>query len=257
MEFIKRLISPTLFYKEFQHFRLIKSLRQWTAHDQEMLEFYSQFVRHGTLCFDIGANIGNRTKIFLKLGANVVAVEPQDECISILRSVFGNNRNLSIVSGAVGSSEGEAEIIKCNSNTISSLSPEWIEAVTKSGRFSGYKWTEKKIVPMTTLNKLIAKYGKPIFIKIDVEGFEFQVIRGLSQPIRTISFEFTPEYIESAYKCINLLSVLGEVRLNYSIGEEMKLILEDWITAEDMKKILSNFSDNKKIFGDIYVKSYS
>ena len=56
----------------------------WTTHDQKMLEFYSKFISHDALCFDAGANTGKRVKIFLKLRANVIAIEPQNDCVNIL-----------------------------------------------------------------------------------------------------------------------------------------------------------------------------
>ena len=119
MQFIKKVIKHTFLYGYIQRFRARKALQQWTAHDQEMFEFYSKFVSRDTLCFDVGTNIGNRVKIFLKLEASVVAVEPQDECVRILRTVYGSNRHLTVVQKALGESEGEGEIMISNANTIS------------------------------------------------------------------------------------------------------------------------------------------
>ena len=41
------------------------------------LNFYSELIKKDDLCFDIGANYGNRSEVFIKLGAKVVAFEPQ------------------------------------------------------------------------------------------------------------------------------------------------------------------------------------
>ncbi len=109
-----------------------------------MLEFYSAFISPGNLCFDIGANVGNRVRVFLKLQADVVAVEPQDECVKFLKVVYGNNRRLTLVQKALGEENGLAELHQSNANTISSLSQEWIEAVRNSGRFSEYTWDKKR-----------------------------------------------------------------------------------------------------------------
>lgn len=219
-----------------------------------MLEFYSHFICPGSLCFDVGANIGNRVKIFLKLDAEVVAVEPQSDCVSTLRTVFGNDPRLTVIQGALGESDGEATIMVSNANTISSMSQEWIQAVKRSGRFSDkYSWDEKQLVSMTTLDQLIDKYGNPDFVKIDVEGFEYRVVQGLSQPIKMASFEFTaPEFIHASLKCIDHFQGLSDISLNYSIGESMELSLEDWVTPEEMKTILKNVHDKKH--GDIYVR---
>jgi FkbM family methyltransferase len=254
MQFIKKVIKRTFLYEIIQLLRAKRVLQQWTTHDQEMMEFYSTFISRNALCFDVGANIGNRVKSFLKLHANVIAIEPQKDCVRILKAVFGNNRSLTIVQKALGEAEGEAEIMICNPNTISSISKEWIVSVSKSGRFAEYHWDKKQIVPMTTLDKLIEQYGIPSFIKIDVEGFEFQVVRGLSQPVKVLSLEFTPEFIESMFKCIEHLQRLGDIRLNYSMGETMHLVLEKWVTPQEMVSILSDFRGNNRIFGDVYVQ---
>lgn len=256
MQFATKLIKHTFLYGIIQRFRQGRMLSQWTAHDQEMLEFYSQFVSPGTLCFDVGANIGNRVKIFLNLQADVVAVEPQDECARVLRTVFGNNRHLTVVQKALGASEGEAVIMISNAHAISSLSPEWVEAVRGSGRFSEYSWDKKRVVPVTTLDSLIEQYGTPSFVKIDVEGFEYQVVAGLSYPVKTLSLEFTPEYLESTVKCIEHLQRLGHIRLNYSVGETMHLALEKWVTPQEMAGILSSFEGDSSLFADVYVQFF-
>ena len=134
------------------------------------------------------------------------------------------------------------------------MSPEWINAVKKSGRFTRNVWNQKQRVPLTTLDNLIEKYGTPAFIKIDVEGYEYQVIQGLSKPVSMLSLEFVPEIIESTYKCIDYLQHLGKIKLNYSVGESMQFALEEWTTPHEMIRLFSDFSKESKVFGDVYIK---
>lgn len=254
MPFIKSAIKRTFLYDIILSVKIRKSLRRWTEYDQKMFEFYSQFIKPGDLCFDIGANMGNRTKVFLKLGATVVAVEPQGLCMKILRKFYGGDQRVKLIKKALGEVEGQAEMMIGNVHTISSLSKEWIEEVKKSGRFTEYIWNEKQVVQITTVDKLIDQYGTPSFIKIDVEGYEYQVIKGLTRPVHTLSLEFTPEFIESIYRSINYLSRLGDIQLNYSLGESMVLALQDWVTQEQMLGILSGYVNDNKTWGDVYVK---
>jgi FkbM family methyltransferase len=250
---IKRAIKKTKYYELFLRLRTINALRKWTARDQKMLEFYSQFINPGSLCFDVGANIGNRVKVFLKLGSRVVAVEPQDECIRILNSMKRYN-NLILIKKALGDVEGHVDIMINDINTISSISNKWIESVSSSGRFSRYGWNKKQSVEMTTLDNLVHLYGKPSFIKIDVEGSEYQVLKGLSQSVKALSLEFIPEYMDSTVQCIKHLQQLGEITLNYSLGETMQWDLNEWVGPDEIVKILECYSIESGVFGDLYVR---
>ena len=254
MQLIKPFIGHTFVYGLIQQSRARRASVLWTARDQKMLEFYSQFVDPSGLYFDVGANVGNRVKIFLKLGCNVVAVEPQPGCTAMLKAAYGKNRKLKIVRKALGESEGQAAMMISNTSVISSLSPEWVQAVKQSGRFSEHSWDKKRVVSVTTLDRLIEEFGVPCFIKIDVEGFEYQVLKGLSQPVKALSLEFTPEFIESTFKCIEYLQALGNICLNYSLGETMQLALNQWVTPEEITQILQTIPENNLLFGDIYVK---
>lgn len=122
LQFMKNLIKNSFLYKVYYHRQLINELNFWSVNDQKMLEFYSQFISTGRLCFDVGANIGNRVKIFLKLYLNVVAIEPQSECVKILKKVFGKDLHLKIIHAGLGNHEGKAELMISNSSTISSMS---------------------------------------------------------------------------------------------------------------------------------------
>lgn len=260
---IKQLIRRTWIYvslgKIKRSARRIQAKRKflkWTGQDEKMLQFYSEFVKPGSLCFDVGANSGNRAKIFLKLNARVIAVEPQVSCVKDLKEFFKDNSQLYIVPKALGASDGEMTLWLCSSNVLSTLSLEWMESCKESGRFSKYEWENKVTVPVTTIDKLITQYGHPEFIKIDVEGFEYQVLQGLSKPIKTLSIEFTPECVQETIKCLEYLQALSKISTNYSLGEDMKFMLPEWISVEEMTDILWGFKDDALTFGDIYIRSY-
>lgn len=216
--------------------------------------FYKTFVNHESLVFDVGANVGNRVEVFLKLGATVVAIEPQEFCRKILGIKFG--KKIKLVPYGVGEVEEEKTMYISNSNTISSFSKEWIDEVKKN-RFKNEEWNKTETIKVTTLEKLIIKHGKPSFIKIDVEGYELQALKGLEQAVQTISFEYTvPEQITNAHSCVEYLNGLSKYyHFNYSTGETMILVLDDFVSFEQFNNTILNSNEFiKSSNGDIYAK---
>jgi hypothetical protein len=123
------------------------------------------------------------------------------------------------VPAAVGPRGGTVTIFasdNADESQIASCSPKWLAAVKSSGRFAGHEWSKRVEVPMTTLDRLVAAHGRPALCKIDVEGFELDVLRGLTTPIPLVSFEFSPETIERACECAAYLARLGSYRFNYA-----------------------------------------
>jgi hypothetical protein len=110
-------------------------------------------------------------------------------------------------------------------------------------------------VPVTTMDRLVEIYGVPDFCKIDVEGFEYNVLGGLTQAIPLLSFEYTPERIQPALECIDRLTGLGQYEYNYSSEESMILGSSEWLRAEDMPRFVQNVIVQKGgSFGDIYAR---
>lgn len=218
--------------------------------------FYKNFLKQGSLCFDVGANMGNRITPVLELGANVVAVEPQEFCRVILKKKFGNK--IKLVPFGLGEKEEIKEFYIADASTISSFSTEWIESVKKD-RFKEHNWNTVQKVQMTTLDKLISKYGLPDFIKIDVEGYELEVLKGLTKTIPCISYEYTtPEQTHKAIACIDYLQGISKrIECNYSVGESMQLELNEWKSPEEMKTLINSQAFIDSGFGDIYIRSYS
>lgn len=217
---------------------------------RKMPAFYGKFVDRGDLCFDIGAHMGLITEIFLKLGARVVAVEPQPLYNEIVKK-YGNNKNLTVINEGVASEMGKLNLaIVDNCDSISTMSERW----RTKGRFSEeYKNAKTILVPVVTLDYLINKYGVPKFCKIDVEGFEKEVLKGLSKPIPYVSFEFMKEFLDDAKFCVEKLGSLGKARFNFSEKESMKLFFEDWVSSEELFSKLQEIK-NKDLWGDIYAK---
>jgi len=229
-------------------------LRTWQTR-QRRLRFYRQFIPHGGLCFDVGANVGNRADLFLALGARVIAVEPVAETAALLRQRFAQNSRLIVLETALDATEGQTTITVCSPHWLSSISADWLAATERTGRFPRRKIIAKRVTSLTTLDHLISVYGVPAFIKIDVEGYELQVLRGLSQPVPTLSFEYHPETLHEAAACLEHLTSLGALHANFSRGESLTWALPEWQTPAQLLAQLNEETTHDRLqFGDIYVR---
>lgn len=240
-----------------RHFRIFNFARdvfyRITQDNPKLLNFYRQFIAKDDLCFDIGANIGQKTDIFLALGARVVAVEPQKDCSNYLLKKYKNNPRVTIVPKAIAEKIGEKELFVCDANALSTTSKEWIAAQTKSGRFAEFSWNKKILVPTTTLTALIRQYGEPDFCKIDVEGGELNVIRGLDQRIPVIALEITEEGLDLIEQYVCHFKTLGTASFNYCCWDALEFAFADWAPPERLLGELRSLPA-AKLTGDLYVR---
>src|SRR3954467_4332811 len=133
-----------------------------------MDRLYGQFVRAGDLVFDIGAHVGDRIGSFRRLGARVVAVEPQPLCTQVIRSIYAGDAGVTLLEAVCGDRIGTVTFnINSTNPTISTVSTDFIRAADGAPNWEGEVWDKTIKVPCTTLDALIAEHGLPAFTKID------------------------------------------------------------------------------------------
>ncbi len=221
---------------------------------RRMVRFYREFLGPGDVAFDVGAHVGSRVRAWRKLGARVVAIEPQPDFTRILRLFFGRDTGVTVVSDAVGAQPGTARLgVSTVTPTVSSMSTDWIGSVGADRSFARVRWDRSVEVRVTTLDALVAEHGEPAFCKVDVEGFELDVLSGLSRPVRALSFEYLPPAHDAALAVLALVGRLGDYRYNYSPVETLTWASDRWLDAAELEAVLDRVRPTGRS-GDVYAR---
>jgi FkbM family methyltransferase len=216
------------------------------------LAFFRAFVPAGGLVFDVGANEGRMTQTFAELGATVVAVEPNPALSARVRARYASRR-VTVEPVAIGDAVGTAELHLGRDSGHSTLSSAWQDAVGEEG--GAARWDGSVRVPVTTLDALIERHGRPDFVKIDVEGFEPNVLAGLHQPVPALSFEFLCAAIGIARTCVERVAALGDYEFNLARGEEHLLPAGGWSGADALLERLERLGQtDAEGYGDVYAR---
>ena len=234
---------------------IIRSLRVYYGGQRDraaMGRLYARFIKPGDLVFDVGAHVGDRIAAFRRLGARVVACEPQPALVTMLRLIYGRDKTVKIVPVAVGRATGQIDLkINVDNPTVSTASPDFVKASEGAPGWEGQTWDKSIKVPVTTLDALIARHGLPSFMKIDVEGFEAEALAGLTQPVAALSFEFTTIQRDIARACVARCQALGYIRYNAALGESQTLVHDEWQNADAIVRWLEGLPMEANS-GDVY-----
>ena len=215
-----------------------------------MARLYRQMVSPDDLVFDLGAAEGYHTAVLLGLGARVLSVEPQPRLAERLERRYAREPRVTVVAGGVADRAGELDL------HLSEGDPElstFAVDLWRRGRYGDRRWEQEVRVTVVTLEDLIRDHGEPAFVKIDVEGFEAQVLAGLERSLAGLCFEYTREHEDQARQCVRRLLELGPVRFNFSAFRRWSLVATRWLEAEELWSTLDAIPD-RWLSGDIFAR---
>jgi FkbM family methyltransferase len=217
-----------------------------------LARFYAGIVDPGDLAFDIGAHAGNRTRALLRAGARVVALEPQRLFHAFLARDLPPE--VALLPVAAGRAPGRARLTVSRLHpTLSSLAPDFVAGLRGTPGFAAVRWDSDETVEVTTLDALVAAHGLPKFIKIDVEGFEADVLAGLGHPVPWVAFEYLPARLDTARACVDRLAALGHYDFNLVIGEAAGFAETRWLAASEVAAALEARAGGGRS-GDVYAR---
>lgn len=226
------------------------------------VNFLSKLVEPEWRYFDIGANAGTETSIFLRLKARqVISVEPDRDNARHLRSKFKRNPKVIVIERAAGEKEEKKTFyVTDKGSSYNTLSTKWKESLENPShnRFGMKASFDNYDVTVTTLDALIDAYGEPDCIKIDVEGGELDTIKGLSKSVPLLWFEanfpqFKPETIEAIRR---LAALDRSTRFNYTVqalyDPGVHFIMPAWSQADE---IISHLKTTPFPYLEIFAKT--
>ena len=225
---------------------------------RRMQRLYRQFAQPGDLVFDIGAHVGNRARALAALGCRVIALEPQPDFARMLRLLFGRNPRIEVLEAAVTGASGEDWLaVSERTPTVSTTAAAWRDARAREPGFGGVEWNRQLRVRTVSADALIAQYGRPAFIKIDVEGGEPAVLDGLTTPVPALSFEYLPGAVGEVRECLDRLAALAgtdaRYEFNWSVGESYELASTEWLAGDALVAALAALGPNARS-GDVYAR---
>ena len=199
--------------------------------------------------FDIGANKGNYTLANINKYDKIVLVDANyqlckemklpDKCV-IENCIVSSDKNVPFY-------------INKDSDTISTASTFWIN----EGRFSkNNSWECHNNIPTMSIDDLVNKYGIPSYIKIDVEGYEKNVIKSMSKYYCELSFEWAEESLSDIFDTITYLKDIGYNNFAIQYKDDYTFIPNEYISydniMDDLKKNCK--AERKELWGMIHCR---
>ena len=162
------------------------------------------------LAFDIGANRGDWVHAALAKGYDVIALEPGAIYGELAKSFIYDQRVTPLKFAVSDKDYERVEFYEADEDGLSTLNKDWLTKDTMPYAGKPYKVISATTITLDTLAKI---YGEPDLIKVDVEGAEWSVFRGMTQKMGMISFEWTDVTLDEHNQQLDYLDTLGYIEV--------------------------------------------
>lgn len=255
---IKFYIKRTRLWKVISTSKIYQRLRFPEDFKKRQVEpnFYKGFLKShkskNKLIFDVGANRGHKSAVFSELAKRVIAFEPSEKLFDHLQRRF-QNTNVLIFNCALGSEVSEADIFLVENNeAYNSLNQKHIETTTASRGIANLDTVKRQKIKVEVLENFIGEFGVPKYIKIDVEGYELQVLKGLQTVVPLLSFEANlPEFSVETTKSLEYLDELSKGEYVYNFANDNFFLEEEFVTKDEA---IAYIKATKLNYLEIYVR---
>jgi FkbM family methyltransferase len=179
------------------------------------------------LLFDIGANRGDVVVSGLNKGYQVIAVEAAPIIFKELVKNFIYAFGVIPLKFAVSDKDNKLiEFYECREDGLSSINKEWLTSDDMPYKGKEFRSINANTITIDTLAKI---YGEPDLIKIDVEGAEWLVFRGMTKKYGMLAFEWTDVTIKEHQEQIEYLQKLGYTEIGPQFIEHHLQEPKEWL----------------------------
>lgn len=209
------------------------------------------------LIFDIGCNVLQFAEV-----AKTKFPQAKIVCVDANKDFLVDDDRFHVIHAAVSSRDGETVELMVDENQtgISTVSEEF----RQSSRFkkgsknlspNNARWSRKDVVKTRTLDSLIEEFGIPDLIKVDVEGYEPELFKGLTQKVGKICWEWSEEFPHHIVQVVNHFKDLGykefgvigwfdgeeyEKTTHHPSGDAHMIEPEYWLPAVDFIQMMTD-----------------
>ena len=183
------------------------------------------------ILFDVGANRGDAVFAGMQNGySKIIALEPAPIIYKQLVANFLYDSRVIPLKLAVSDSINQTiEFYEAEEDGLSTINKDWLTSETMPYKGKPFRTIKANTI---TIDKLVEIYGSPDLIKIDVEGAEWSVFKGMTKHHGTLTFEWTQETIKDHEDQIQYLKNLGYKEVGPQFIEHHLTKPKNWYPIE-------------------------